>query len=223
MSKYTRCEFILMSISSLVFAFTTALAGIYANTLHKLKRQVDRYRWGINSCYPELVRACWSRWIKENKKYKAVIEEVRQWMETIELYDMVLKDTLFYAGMIDLESLGNPTLHQPSDGNSRGLGSMQMATAEGLVKKKKLPIKAVGTVLFNPHVSIRLMIMKVEDLMTRTPRGIKKRDWALICYNSGEAAARKMLKGKSRKLYKYPNKHADRVKKIKRLMKGAER
>jgi hypothetical protein len=168
-----------------------------------------------------IAEACHTRW-NLNRRYRPMLEEVIQWISTIVLYDDTLRNPLHYCAMIDHESLGNPTHYLPSDGHTRGLGSMKISTAREVVDEYKMHIKAIGTALFNPHFAIFSMIKHFEDLWSEGPEE-NRLAWSLYAYNAGRGIARRRRARKQAIPMDYHDEHKYRKDLIKQGMKGAGR
>lgn len=174
-----------------------------------------RYRREIKM----IAEACHKRWTI-NERYKPMLAEVTQWVSSIVFYDDVLGDTLHYCAMIDQESLGNPTHYLPSDGHTRGLGSMLITTAKEVVDEYDMHVKAIGTALFNPFFAIFTMIKHFEDLWAEGPKEGRKR-WALYAYNAGRGIARRRMRRGEVIPGDYHEEHQYRKRLIRGEMKGA--
>lgn len=212
----TRKEFLWLAGSAATFAGGVGLVSLAGRRAITLERRLDRLLRDQEEI-ERIARACHIRWTI-NKRYKPQLAEVMQWVSTVVLYDDLIRDTLHYCAMIDLESLGNPTLYLPSDGHTRGLGSMLVTTAQEVVDAEKLHVKAVGTSLFNPHFAIFAMIRHYEDLLVSGPRKARTK-WALYAYNAGRGKARRRLAKKQVIPAEYYEEHKYRKMLIKGEMK----
>lgn len=183
-------------------------------------------RWGSvkeepDREYSPLVRGCWIRF-NLNTRYKPTIEEVKFWLDTIRQYDKVVKDQLFYAGILDLESLGDASSYPRGNLDGRGVAGIKVGTARYLNEKYNLGVSACGSMLFNPAWAIRVMVLYIEDLIGKAPAGVDIQAWSLANYSQGEGAFKKKWKG-GRIDTVYTREHAHRVRLIKQEMKGVGR
>lgn len=212
---------IIASVSAAVYAGSVVLttegwreASKLQNRLAKVERMSDKI-WRI-------AHACHKRWIL-NGKYRPSLNEVMSWVSTIAYNDVVIDDAIHYCAMIDLESLGNPTLYLRHDSKgTRGLGCICHKTAKDFVKRRGIQIKAVGTALFNPHFNIYCMVKLFEERYSRAKdkaykKYTNKMELALSFYNAGERGAIRMLK--KGQVNAYYRKYLERKQEIKRLMR----
>ena len=213
----TRREVMILGMSSAAFAGGTALVSLMGRRINRLQTRIDDI--GLDKC-DALIKACHHRW-QFNERYKATPFEVGQWVATILTHDELLRDPLFYCSLIDLETLGDPTCYLPDDGksNTRGLGCVSYRAAKDIVRIYKLPIKAIGTALWNPSFNIFCMIKCIEQSYGKCPGQIKdKLNWSLYCYNTGEGNAKRKLRQQGKLPTAYYKKHQRRSRLISDLM-----
>ena len=215
----TRREILVTSLSAAVVAATTALAGLYSRTVLRLNGRIRELE---GTDILPLARACHYRWSRYNGRYSPSLNEVLEWIRAIVEFDEVLKDPLFYCVLIDVESLGNPTLYQPHDGktSSRGLGSISYDAATDIVKAYKLEekVKAIGTALFIPRFNIFAMIKCIERLYSEDEGMI----YTLFAYNAGRGTTRSYMKRGEKIPTKYYKRHGYRRRLIEDLIKKGE-
>ena len=136
--------------------------------------------------------------------------EVRHWLEIIEAYDTVLKDSKHYLMMIKCESSGNPTVRPHRDGyKTRGTGCIDIGTAAGEIERHDLNVGELERALYNPHINIMLMVYHFEYLYLKYNKDIR---FTMLCYNSGEGRALELRReekeaGKPLIKYSYYKKH----------------
>jgi len=213
----TRREILVTSLSAAVVATTTAIAGMYTRTVFNLRGRVRELE---GTDIEVLARACHFRWSKLNGRYSPSIEEVRGWIRMIIEFDEVLKDPLFYCALIDVESLGNPTLYQPKDSKSgtRGLGSVGYDAAFDVVESYGLKIKAIGTALWNPRFNIFAMIKHLEKLYSEGEGMV----YTLHAYNAGRGTTRGYINRGEKIPTKYYKRHGYRRRLIEDLIKKGD-
>jgi len=200
--KFTRRELFVLSTSAAAYAFGTTIVS--ASWRQRAKRII-----GETS---KLARACYTSW-NDSGDYKPELMEVESWLRTIEAKDRIIKDTKFYASMIDHESLGDPTSHNPKN-DTRGLGRITRNTGNWICEKYNMKVGTMGTALFNPHFNISVMVMLIEYYHMKSPWSDREK-YALMCYGYGEAAIKRGDDGSA-----YYAEHKERYAKIKGLMKG---
>jgi len=174
----------------------------------------------------DLTTACHSRWIK-NGRYRPMPKEIRGWLELTEQLDTVLDDVAWYAALIDLESLGDPTTNaEEGTGRSYGLGCITMGTAREMCKRNELEVANLRYSLLNPSFNIRLMVLHVERLYYKYDGDLRR---VLLAYNSGEPRANVLIAreeiGDVKLKYTHHRNHKERLEQIRAVIfqQGARR
>ena len=164
----------------------------------------------------DLSEACHKRWSK-NGRYRPMPMEVRGWLEMAEQLDAVINSVEWYAALMDLESLGDPTTNvKEKVGRAYGLSSLKPGTAEDICKREAIKVTNIRYALLNPGFSIRMMVLHVEGLYYKYDGDLRR---VLLAYNSGEPRADKLIareeRGEMKIEYTHHRNHRERLDMIK--------
>lgn len=173
-----------------------------------------------------LAQACHTRWAK-NGRYRPMPKEVRNWLELVEQLDTVINDVEWYADLIDLESLGDPTTNVKEEvGRAYGLASMKPGTARDICRREGIKVTNLRYALLNPAFNIRIMVLHIEGLYYKYDGDLRR---VLLAYNSGEPAANALIareeRGEVKLKYSHHSNHSERRDEIRAVIfqQGAKR